>query len=139
MRIRVKLAPEKVTYLAGKLRNVLRFWQIGKDFLMVSCEFKDFSTRKRVILGHVEVLDFCDFDGLLAHGKNVLHEEEVDRCESWQVVSNIDCQQANRKQIRGHLGNLLINFLLALVLGGKRCACDHLQLVVSAVNVHAYM
>jgi hypothetical protein len=111
-----------LTYLSRKVGQISVFREEVSHILELGAEPEHALDGKRLVVRHVQMLDFIQLQGFALATQQVLHEEYRDRPVVRQVELAVHCEQATSdKHVADHL---LEDLLLALILRSEHGACD---------------
>ena len=83
-----------VTYLTWQRVQVFPHRQVLFHLRIRQGEVEYLRDRKRLVLGHIQVLDLVDLDVLFLLGEELLHEVDVDRFVRRKIVTYFDRKKA---------------------------------------------
>ena len=124
------------TYLSGQCREVTRLREVVFHLLILDGKVKDVLDTQGRILGGVDVFNIGGFHGVLLFGHDRFHKIYVHGLVWWKIKSAIDGQQATRLGSRCHVMDLLIDLLLASILGSQALSCDLAKIVQLVLLLH---
>ena len=114
------------TYLARQSGDVLRIWEEGLYDSVVRRTGEDLLYGQGFVLGGCDVGDFRVLERPFPAGHYILHEVNSYTRVGRQVLVAVNSQKATQTLNQSIAANLLVDLLLALVLGSKALRC-HLR------------
>ena len=107
------------TYLSRQSAHVTRFWEVLKYEVVPSRLVNDVLDAQGTILRGCDVDDIRVLERLFLTSHDILHEIYGNTLVGRQVLVAVHGQKAKQTHNQLHAQNLLVDLLLALVLGGE--------------------
>lgn len=118
-----KLELSAGTYLTRQSAHISRFWKILKYEVVASCLVNDLLDAQGTVLRGCDVHDIRVLERLFLTAHDILHEVYGYALVGRQVLVTVHGEKAKRTHNQKLVLNLLVDLLLALVLGGKALCC----------------